>query len=99
MKKLLAAVALAGTLAACNSYDPGSRAAAGGLVGAGAGAVVGGLASGTTGGALAGAAIGGVGGAAVGAATTPGPRYGYGRGYGRSCVAVDDFGQRVYVPC
>lgn len=95
MKKLFACIAVAGSLAACQSNDPGTRAVAGGLVGAGAGAVVGGLASGTTGGAVAGAAIGGVGGAVLGAASSPERRY----RTARTCRAVDEFGNRVRVPC
>lgn len=92
MKKLMACVLLAGSLAACNTRE--ERAVGGGLIGAGSGAVIGGLATGTTGGALAGAAIGGVGGAAIGAATTPERRY-----RGRRCTAYDGYGNRVRVAC
>jgi hypothetical protein len=70
MRKIIACVLVAGSIAACTARE--ERALGGGLIGAGAGAVIGGLASGTTGGALAGAAIGGVGGAIIGASTTPG---------------------------
>lgn len=105
MKKVLAIVAIAGSLAACNSRDPGDRALGGALIGAGTGAVVGGLATGRTGGALAGAAIGGAGGAIIGASTAPRTRYverDYGYGYrtrGGWCRGYDDFGNPVRVPC
>ena len=59
-----------------NPYDPGQRAAAGGLVGAGAGATIGGMAGGGRGAAV-GALAGGAVGAAVGASTTPPPPYAY----------------------
>lgn len=57
-----------------NPYDPGQRAVAGGLVGAGAGAALGGLAGGGRGAAV-GALAGGALGAAAGASTTPPPYY------------------------
>ncbi len=53
-----------------NPYDPGQRAVAGGLVGAGAGAALGGMADGGRGAAI-GALAGGALGAAAGASTTP----------------------------
>jgi hypothetical protein len=60
-------------LAGCsNTYDPGTRAVGGGLLGAGAGAAIGGLAGGGKGAAI-GALGGGALGAAGGAATTPSP--------------------------
>ncbi|MCX7324551.1 MAG: bacteriocin [Hyphomicrobiales bacterium] len=92
MKKLIACVLVAGSLAACNTRE--ERTLGGGLIGAGGGALVGGLATGTAGGALAGAAIGGVGGAIIGNATTPGRRYGR-----RWCRDYDDFGNPVRVSC
>jgi hypothetical protein len=70
---LALAIGLALSVAACTDpYDPGQRAAGGGLLGAGAGAAIGGLAGGGRGallGGLAGGALGAVG----GAATTPQP--------------------------
>jgi hypothetical protein len=58
-------------LSACtNPYDPGQRAAGGGLLGAGTGAAIGGLAGGGRG-AATGALIGGAVGALGGYATTP----------------------------
>jgi hypothetical protein len=59
---------------AYDPYDPGQRAVAGGLVGAGAGAAIGGIADGGRGAAI-GAVAGGALGAAAGASTTPEPRY------------------------
>lgn len=94
MKKLLTCVAVAGSLAACNAYNPTDRAIGGGLIGAGTGAVIGGLATGRPGGALAGAAIGGAGGAIIGAATTPRGRY-----RTAYCRSYDDWGNPVRVPC
>src|SRR5438067_1893884 len=71
MKRLVLAVGLCLCVSACaDPYDPGQRAAGGGLLGAGAGAAIGGLAGGGRG-ALAGALIGGAAGAVGGAATTP----------------------------
>lgn len=59
------------TLTACTDpYDPGQRALAGGLIGAGSGAAIGAVAAGGTG-AAAGALIGGAVGAVGGAVTTP----------------------------
>ncbi|MCO4054265.1 MAG: hypothetical protein HEQ16_09490 [Bosea sp.] len=95
MKKLMACMILAGSLAACNS--PGERAVGGGLIGAGSGALIGGLATGNSSGALAGAAIGGAGGAIIGAATAPQYRRGYYRE--RYCRSYDDFGNPIRVPC
>ena len=92
MKKYIACVLLAGSLAACNTVE--DRAVGGGLIGAGTGAVVGGLATGRAGGALAGAAIGGVGGALLGASTTPQRRYG-----GRWCRGYDEYGEPVRIAC
>jgi hypothetical protein len=57
-----------------NPYDPGQRAVAGGLVGAGAGAALGGLAGGGRGAAI-GALAGGAVGAAAGATIAPEPAY------------------------
>ncbi|HET8997362.1 MAG TPA: hypothetical protein VFN42_11910 [Acetobacteraceae bacterium] len=57
-----------------NPYDPGSRAVAGGLVGAGAGAALGGITGGGEGAAI-GALAGGALGAAAGAGSTPPPYY------------------------
>ena len=88
------AVSVAAALAGCayeapppayayNPYDPGNRAVAGGLVGAGAGAALGAVAGGGRGAAI-GALAGGAVGAATGAATTPQPPppyYGYGYPY------------------
>jgi hypothetical protein len=59
-----------------NPDDPGQRAVAGGLVGAGAGAAIGGLAGGGRGAAV-GALAGGALGAAAGASTAPEPYYPY----------------------
>ncbi len=92
MKKLMACMLVAGTLAACNTRE--ERAVGGGLIGAGSGAVIGGLATRSAGGALAGAAIGGVGGAIVGSATTPDRRY-----RGRWCRDYDAYGDPVRVAC
>jgi osmotically inducible lipoprotein OsmB len=94
MKTILAAIILAGSLTACNSYNPADRAVAGGLIGAGTGAVIGGVATRNAGGAVAGAIIGGAGGAIIGAATTPG------RGYSRrSCRGYDAYGDPVRYAC
>ncbi len=65
--RLIAAVALAGSLGACG-YNQGDRALSGAGIGALGGA---GVAAVTGGSPLAGAAIGGLGGAAVGALTSP----------------------------
>ena len=83
MKHLITPVAIGlaalMSLAACtNPYDPGQRAVAGGLIGAGTGAAIGALAGGGRG-AAAGALIGGGIGAVGGAVTTPQSPY---RGYG-----------------
>ncbi len=94
MKTLLTVIALAGTLSACNSYNPTDRAVAGGLIGAGTGAVIGGVSTRSGGGALAGAVIGGAGGAIIGAATTPGRRYN-----NRSCRGFDAYGDPVRYAC
>lgn len=93
MKKLLAIVAVAGSLAACTAQE--ERALGGAAIGAGAGAIVGGLATGTTQGAAVGAAVGGVGGAAIGASTAPRDRY-YRGGW---CRDYDRFGNPVRVRC
>ncbi len=89
MKTIIACAALALSLGACQSNDPGDRAVAGGLIGAGTSAVVGGLATGRAGGALAGAAIGGAGGAIIGASTAP-------RGW---CRDYDDYGRPYRYRC
>ncbi|MGG5811716.1 YMGG-like glycine zipper-containing protein [Falsiroseomonas sp. CW058] len=60
--KILAALALIVSLAACGS-SPGSRAVSGGLLGAGAGAAVGSLSGNAGTGALVGGGLGAVGGA------------------------------------
>ncbi len=68
---------------AYNPYDPGDRAAAGALMGAGAGAALGGIAGGGRGAAI-GALSGGALGAIVGSSATPPPPYPdapYGYGY------------------
>jgi hypothetical protein len=68
---LAAILVLALSLTACTDpYDPGQRALAGGLIGAGSGAAIGAVAAGGTG-AAAGALIGGAVGAVGGAVTTP----------------------------
>ncbi|HEY6431164.1 MAG TPA: YMGG-like glycine zipper-containing protein [Acetobacteraceae bacterium] len=84
-----AAIGLAGCIyapppvpVAYNPYDPGDRAAAGALVGAGAGAALGGIAGGGRGAAI-GALSGGALGAIVGSSATPPPPYPYAPyGYG-----------------
>lgn len=89
---LLGGLALAGCIYApapppyysYNPYDPGQRAVAGGLIGAGAGAALGGIAGGGQGAAI-GALAGGAVGAVAGASTTPQAPYPYsyyGPGYG-----------------
>jgi osmotically inducible lipoprotein OsmB len=94
MKHIFAAIVLAGSLTACNAYNPTDRAIAGGLIGAGTGAVIGGVATRSPGGAVAGAVIGGAGGAILGVATTPS------RGYSRrSCRGYDEYGQYVRYAC
>jgi hypothetical protein len=76
------ALGLAMGLAACNPYDPGQRAVAGGLYGAAMGAAIGAAATGGPGAPL-GAAAGGAAGLLFGAATPPIGFYGYsGYGYG-----------------
>jgi hypothetical protein len=60
--QLVAALALATSLAACGN-DPGTRAVSGGLLGAGAGAAVGSLSGSAGTGALIGGGLGAVGGA------------------------------------
>jgi osmotically inducible lipoprotein OsmB len=68
LRKLVVSAILVTALAACGR-DPGTRAATGGLIGAGAGAGIAAIAGGNAGvGALGGAAVGAIG----GAATTPG---------------------------
>ncbi len=96
MKKVLlltAAVAVAATLAGCNS--PGERAAGGAMIGGLGGAGIGALASnGSAGGTLAGAAIGAARGAVVGAATAPPQRcakWGYDYNGNRTCVAFYNY--------
>ncbi|MDQ0316314.1 bacteriocin [Amorphus orientalis] len=69
--KIVLALALAASLAACNSYSTRDRALVGGAVGAGSGALIAGAAAGTGGAALAGGIIGGAAGAILGGATTP----------------------------
>ncbi len=93
MKKILVAIGLAGSLAACNAYNPTDRALAGGVIGAGTGAVIGGVATRSAGGAVAGAVIGGAGGAILGAATTPQ------RQYRRTCRGFDDYGNPIRYRC
>jgi osmotically inducible lipoprotein OsmB len=89
MKKVLACLVLASSLAACQSTEQSNNAVAGGLIGAGTGAVIGGVATGRASGALAGAAIGGAGGAILGAAATP----------VRNCRAYDAYGNPILVAC
>jgi hypothetical protein len=76
MRRMLApgaALVLCAGLAACsNPYDPGQRAIAGGLIGAGSGAAIGAIAAGGSGAAI-GAAVGGSLGAVAGAFTAPSP--------------------------
>jgi hypothetical protein len=86
MRLVLAGIVML-TLTGCNPYDPGQRAIAGGLLGAGSGAAIGAAVGGGPGAAM-GAAIGGTVGAFGGAVTTPyygAPRYywppSYGYGY------------------
>ena len=68
-----AALLLCLSVAGCaEPYDPGQRALAGGLIGAGSGAAIGAIAAGGTGAAV-GAAVGGSLGAVAGAFTTPQP--------------------------
>jgi hypothetical protein len=76
-----AALALAVSLAGCNTPE-GQNAANGAVLGGAAGALIGGAATGHLGGALAGGAIGAATGATVGAAATPHDYYGPGPGYG-----------------
>ena len=80
-KTILAATALATSLALAGCNTPGERAAGGALIGAAGGALVGAAVSGGRPGAtLAGAAIGGASGAIIGAGTAPArgcARYGY----------------------
>lgn len=94
MKKMLAIVAIAGSLAACTAAE--ERTLGGAAIGAGAGAVVGGLATGSARGAAVGAAIGGVGGAAVGASTAPRRDRYYRGGW---CRDYDRYGNPVRVRC
>ncbi len=73
----LAALSLSLGLSACSDpYDPGQRAVAGGLLGAGGGAAIGALAGGGRGAAI-GALGGGALGAGAGAVTTPSRPYSY----------------------
>jgi osmotically inducible lipoprotein OsmB len=95
MKHFFVAIVLAGSLTACNAYNPTDRAVAGGLIGAGTGAVVGGVATRSPGGAIAGAVIGGAGGAIIGAATTPSQSY----SRRRSCGGYDEYGRYVRYAC
>jgi hypothetical protein len=95
MKKLIYscafAVGLAMGLSACTDpYDPGQRAIAGGVFGAGTGAAIGGIAGGGRG-AATGALIGGALGAVGGAATTPSPSY-----YGYSSSGPGYYGRTYY---
>ena len=76
MVRATAAVALLALAACTDPYDPGQRAVAGGLIGAGTGAAIGGIAGGGSG-AVTGALIGGAVGAVGGAVTTPPPPRGY----------------------
>ena len=95
MTKLLAVLAISTALAGCQSNNPGDRAVAGGLVGAGTGALIGGLATGRAGGAVAGALIGGAGGAIIGAGTTPDRRY-----YRNNrCTGYDEYGDPIRIQC
>ena len=79
---LAAALAMAASLAGCNTPE-GQNAGNGAVLGGLAGALIGGAATGHVGGALAGGAIGAATGATIGAASTPPPGYyGPGPGYG-----------------
>ena len=88
MKKMLAlsaALAVAVSVAACQTPQQ-QNALVGGTLGAGAGALVGSAVThGSAGGALAGAAIGAGSGALIGAAATPPPPYG-GPPYAGQCA-------------
>jgi hypothetical protein len=86
-------IGMAFAVSACSDpYDPGQRAAGGGLLGAGAGATIGGLAGGGRG-ALAGGLLGGAAGALGGAATTPRPPR-----YEQSGYPPPRYGQPDYPP-
>ena len=79
---LAAALAVAASLAGCQTPEQ-QNAANGAVLGGLAGALIGGAATGHAGGALAGGAIGAATGATIGAASTPPPGYyGPGPGYG-----------------
>lgn len=71
MMKIVAIVMAGLFLAACDTTNPGQRAAGGALIGAGSGAAIGALAGGGRGAAI-GALAGGAAGALIGAASTPG---------------------------
>src|ERR1700734_2866528 len=77
---LAAALAMAASLAGCQTPEQ-QNAANGAVLGGLAGALIGGAATGHAGGALAGGAIGAATGATIGAASTPPPGY-YGPGPG-----------------
>lgn len=83
--KLILAMGLAATMAACTARE--ERVGSGALVGAAAGGLIGAAATGRAGGALAGAAVGAVGGAVIADATRP----------RRECVRVryDAYGNSV----
>jgi hypothetical protein len=70
----IGAVALAMSVAGCNTPQ-GYNAGNGAVLGGATGALVGGLATGRAGGALAGGALGAATGALIGAASTPPPGY------------------------
>lgn len=88
MLKIVAAAAVALTLAACSTTSQTDRTLGGAAIGAGTGAIIGAATGGGASAALTGAAIGGAGGALIGAATTP-----------KACVAYDDYGRRYRVAC
>jgi osmotically inducible lipoprotein OsmB len=84
MKRILLAIACAGTLSACGPTD--NRTMNGALLGGGAGALIGGVASNSVGGALVGGAVGAAGGAVIAHATRPHPHCYYSHSLqGRVC--------------
>ena len=82
MKKAIALVLVALSVASCTQTEKGAA------IGAGTGAVIGGVATGNVRGAAVGAAVGGVAGALIGNANEPGRclyRDRYGRRYEAAC--------------
>lgn len=78
MKKVLVVLALALTLAGCETARQ-DRVAGGALIGGGTGALIGGLATRSAGGAVAGGVIGAAAGAIIADSTRPGRCYYYTR--------------------